>query len=73
MEYVKITFPTSRLVYIDDEESGSTNEVLRVDAGTHLFELGNLQNYRPATRKVTVEGTTVLEPLEIKFFRKDDA
>ena len=71
MEYVKITFPTRRLVYIDDEENGYTNEVLRVEAGTHVFELGNLANYRPASRKVTVQDTTVLEPREIPFYRKD--
>ena len=46
--------------------------MLRVDAGTHVFELGNLVNYRPASRKVTVQDTTVLEPLEVAFFRKDD-
>ncbi len=72
MEYVKVTFPTNRLVYIDGEENGNTNEVLRVAAGTHVFELGNLQNFRPASRKVTVQDTTVLEPLEIAFYRKDD-
>ena len=73
MEHVKVAFPTARLVYIDGEESGNTNEILRVDAGTHVFELGHLQNYRPASRKVTVQGTTALEPLEIRFYRKDDA
>jgi hypothetical protein len=73
MEYVKVTFPTSRLVTIDDEENGNTNEVLRVDAGTHVFSLGKLANFRPASRTVTVQDTTVLEPLEVKFFRKDDA
>ena len=72
MEYVKVTFPTDRLVYIDGEENGSTNEVLRVEAGTHVFELGALANYRPASRKVLVQDTTVLEPLEIAFYRKDD-
>ena len=72
MEHVIVTFPTDRLVYIDGEESGPTNEVLRVDAGTQVFELGNLANYRPASRKVTVKDTTPLEPLEIAFFRKDD-
>jgi hypothetical protein len=72
MEYVKVTFPTDRLVYIDGEENGNTNELLRVEAGTHVFELGNLQNYRPASRKEMVKDTTALEPLEIKFFRKDD-
>lgn len=72
MEHVRVTFPTDRLVYIDGEESGSTNEVLRVDAGTHVFELGKLANFRPASRKVMVRDTTALEPLEIEFFRKDE-
>ena len=72
MEYVKVRFPTRRLVYIDEEENGYTNEVLRVDAGTHVFELGNLANYRPASRTVTVKDTTVLQPLEIAFYRKDN-
>lgn len=72
MEHVIVTFPTKRLVYIDGEENGYTNDVLRVDAGTHVFELGNLANYRPASRKVLVQDTTVLEPLEIAFYRKDE-
>jgi len=72
MEYVRVTFPTNRLVYIDGEQNGYTNDVLRVDAGTHVFELGNLANYRPSQRKVVVEDTTVLEPLEIAFYRKHD-
>ena len=71
MEYVMVKYPTDRLVYIDDEQNGSTNEVLRVDAGTHVFRLGNLANYRPASRTVTVQDTTVLEPLEIAFYPKD--
>ncbi|HWD22368.1 MAG TPA: hypothetical protein VG591_04485 [Burkholderiales bacterium] len=73
MEYVKVKFPTRRLVYVDEEENGYTNELLRVDAGTHVFELGNLANFRPASRTVTVRDTTVLEPLEIAFYRKEDA
>lgn len=71
MEYVKVTFPTRRLVYIDEEENGYTNEVLRLEPGTYVFELGNLDNFRPASRKVTVRDTSVLEPLEIAFYRKE--
>jgi hypothetical protein len=73
MEYVRVKFHTRRLVYVDEEENGYTNEVLRVDAGTHVFELGNLANFRPVSRTVTVKDTSVLEPLEIAFFRKEDA
>lgn len=72
MEHVIVTFPTSRLVYIDDEEGGYTNEPIRLGAGTYVFALGNLQNFRPAQRTVTVKGTTPLAPLEIPFYRKDD-
>ena len=72
MDFVIVTFPTDRLVYIDDDKDGSTNEVLRVDAGTHQFDLGPVANYRPASRTVMVKGTTELEPLEIVFNRKDN-
>lgn len=72
MEYVIVTFPTDRLVYIDDEKNGSTNEVLRVDAGTHVFDLGPFANYRPASRKVTLEDTTHIEPHVIAFYRLDE-
>ena len=71
MEYVIIEFPTNRLVYIDGEKNGYTNEVLRVDEGTHVFDLGPLANYRPASRSVTVSDTTPLEPREIAFYRKE--
>lgn len=67
MEYVKVVFPTRRRVYVDGERNGYTNQVLRLDAGTHVFDLGPLANYRPASRKKTVQDTTVLEPLEIRF------
>jgi hypothetical protein len=70
MEYVKVNYPTNRLVYIDEVENGYTNDVLRIDAGTHVFRLGNLANYRPASRTVTVQDTTALEPLEIAFYPK---
>jgi hypothetical protein len=71
MEYVTVTFPTSRFVYIDGEQGGRTNEVLRIEAGTHVFELGNLANYEPASLEVAVEGTTVLAPLVVAFARKE--
>lgn len=70
LEYVTVTFPTRRLVYIDGERSGHTNEILRVDTGTHLFTLGRYANYAPASQAITVTETTVLEPLEIVFTRE---
>ena len=71
MEYVIVTFATDRHVYIDGEKSGNTNEVLRVDAGTHTFDLGDQLNYQPISHKVEVKDTTVLEPMKIAFTRED--
>lgn len=67
LEYVIVRFPTHRLAYIDGERGGYTNETLRVDTGTHVFDLGEYANYAPPSQQVLVEGTTVLEPLEIVF------
>lgn len=67
MEFVIVTFPTDRLVYIDGEQNGRTNKSLRVDAGSHLFGLGPLKNYEPESQIVTVTGTTILDPQEIVF------
>ena len=71
MEYVKVVYPTNRLAFIDGEKGGITNDVLRVEAGTHVFDLGNQKNYEPQSRKVKVERTTVLKPMEIVFSKKD--
>lgn len=70
MEYVRVTFPTRRRVYIDEEANGYTNQVLRVDAGTHLFDLGAVENYTPRSRTVTVKETSPQKPRRIAFRRK---
>ncbi len=70
MEFIQVTYPTTRFVYIDDAQSGRTNEVLRVEAGTHEFDLGIPANYKPASRQVEVKDTTVLQPLVIAFTKK---
>jgi hypothetical protein len=70
MEFVKVTYPTDRFVYIDDEQAGRTNDVLRVETGTHVFDLGPMANYKPASRQVEVKDTTVLQPMVIAFSKK---
>lgn len=72
IEYVLVKFPDDRPVYIDSEKNGRTNEVLRVDTGTHMFDLGPEADYLPASYKVIVKDTTVLVPLVLEFKRKSD-
>lgn len=70
MGYVIVKYPETRDVNIDDDLNGQTNDVLRVDDGTHVFDLGQPQDYEPAEQEVVVTGTDILIPMEITFTRK---
>ena len=72
MEYIRVTYPTKRSVYVDGELTGDTNEVLRVEAGTHKFDLGPPADYQPASQDVVVTGTTIFLPMEVAFTKKGD-
>lgn len=70
MEYVKVTYPVKRSVHVDGELTGDTDEILRMEAGTHVFDLGSPLDYEPASREIVVTGTTVLLPMEVVFAKK---
>ena len=71
MEFIIVKYPTKRIVFIDDEESGKTGDRLRVEEGTHTINLGDPRNYVPKWRRPTVTGTTSIQPMIIEF-EKDE-
>jgi hypothetical protein len=70
MEYVIVTYPTQRSVYVDGELMGDTNEVLRMDSGTHRFDLGSPADCEPIFFEVAVKETSALLPMKIVFIEK---
>lgn len=70
MEFVRVTYPTRRLVFANGKKCGFTNKVFRINAGTHMFDLGKAANCEPVSQDITVAGTTELSPLEVTFTRK---
>ena len=70
MEYVKIMFSSTRPVNVDGSESGDTNAVLLVDAGTHQFDLGTPADYYPGSQNVAVTGTSSLGPKIVVFTKR---
>jgi hypothetical protein len=72
-QFVKVSFPTDRLVYVDDEKCGRTNKTFRVNQGTHRFTLGPVTNYTPHAFNRNVTGTTQQRPLELEFERIEEA
>jgi hypothetical protein len=70
MEFVQINYPQDRTVYVDDEDNGPTNTIIRVGSGTHDFDLGDPKDYDPPVHHVQVTGTTALTPLILEFHPK---
>lgn len=67
IQFVKVNYFRSRNVYVDGEKSGKTNKIIRVDEGTHEFDLGEPKNYSPPSYKKKVTGTTSIKPMELDF------
>jgi hypothetical protein len=68
MEYVVVSYPANRDVRIDGQIAGKTNKTLRVERGHHIFDLGDPQDYQPASIEIDVRGTTSIKPLHIDDF-----
>jgi hypothetical protein len=69
MEYVVVSYPTVRDVYIDGQITGITNNTLRVERGHHTFDLGYPQDYQPASIKKSVRNTTIIKTMHIEDFQ----
>ncbi len=72
MEYVRVTFPSARDVFIDgaSEPGGRTNATLTVNRGMHRFDLGEPADYTPSFRRPYVKDTTPICPMEVCFEQK---
>jgi len=71
-EYVKVTFPTRRQVWVDGKPAGFTNKIFQVETGNHVFDLGPKKNYKPERQERAVQGTMPEEPMIVAFERVDD-
>ncbi len=67
MEYLQVHFPRSRRVVVDGEFNGRSEDVIELEAGTHVVSLGPPANFTPAQRRVVLSGTSPLSPKEISF------
>lgn len=67
MEYLIVHFPRSRRVKVDDEFNGRTEELIELEAGSHVVALGPPDNFTPSERRIVLRNTSELEPREIAF------
>ena len=66
-EFVVVTFPARRSVFMDNQPMGHTGDRLTVQAGFHDFDLGSPADYTPATQNVNVVNTTAPNPIIVPF------
>jgi len=67
MAYITVKYPETRTVFIDGEDSGQTNVTLRVEEGTHTFDLGVPVDYKPGAITVVIKNTAAVRPQEVRF------
>ncbi|HKG94798.1 MAG TPA: hypothetical protein VKA84_22985 [Gemmatimonadaceae bacterium] len=67
MEFILVSYPRRRRVFVDGEQCGFTNEVIQIDGGTHRIDLGEPANYTPQFRRPDISGTAVFDPLLLEF------
>ena len=67
MEYLIVRFIRSRLVKVDGEFMGRTDEVLELERGTHEVSLGYRRNFTPETVTIRLKNTTEFTPREVRF------
>jgi hypothetical protein len=67
IQFVKVIYPTTRTVNVDHLELGDTGELLKMDAGHRIFDLGAPLDYMPGSQTVRVGGTTRDKPLLVVF------
>lgn len=67
MEYLVVHFPRSRRVKVDDEFNGRTEDLIELEAGSHIVTLGPPDNFIPGERRLILKDTSELEPREISF------
>ena len=67
MEWVVVSYPRVRDVFVDGRRTGQTNVLLIVREGTQVFDLGTPRDYRPSRRKMAVTKTSEPKPMIITF------
>lgn len=67
MEYLVVLFPTRRVVLIDQDLEGWTNEILELEGGRHDLTLRGRKNFRPEVRSVVLGNTAPLRPIVEEF------
>jgi hypothetical protein len=66
-EFVLVTFDGTATVYVDGTECGKANKRMIVETGTHIFDLGDRDDYLPKSITQTIVGTSADDPFPLLF------
>jgi len=69
MEFLLVTYPGERDVFVDGEMTGKTNRILpwMLAEGMHVVDLGSPRNYEPAAVHVALRDTAPATPCVVDF------
>jgi hypothetical protein len=69
-EFLRVTYPSSRVVKVNDVAVGDTNETLGLPADFYTVTLDGTDDYAPASMDVVLAGTCEEEPRVVRFLPK---
>jgi hypothetical protein len=67
MQFIRVTFPDPRTVFIDGGATGCTGDTLTIDEGPHDVDLGTPLNYTPTEQPINPFGTSLEKPELVPF------
>src|SRR5262249_6628146 len=67
LQFIRVTFPGARTVFVDGGANGRTGRTLRVEEGPHSVSLGKPVNYSPSEQAINPFGTSLENPEVVPF------
>jgi len=67
MQYLLVKFTESRGVIVDEITEGKTNQVLELEAGSHVVTLEGPADFAPECLEFILRNTSELSPKVVRF------
>ena len=71
MEFVVVRYPERRPVFIDGQEAGRTAQMLLVEEGHHVLDLGEPRDYQPDQLDFEASGTSAVSAARARLQAAD--
>jgi hypothetical protein len=66
-EYLVVSFPRTRRLFLNGQFNGTTNTILELEGGQYQVTLGPPKNFMPEKYDIDLRGTSLMNPMIVEF------